>query len=139
MISTIHLSLTIIAMVAVQFLIGFFWYSKFLFGNLFMSLSNIDLKKIDSKAVKKSFITSALSSLIKAIVIYSISYDLFILQSFYLFKFIVLIPILVIMEMLNNVIWGGESFKLYAIKATQSFIAIIASFFVAFVSYSVFF
>lgn len=140
MISITHITITIIAMVAIQFLIGFLWYSKFLFGKLFMSLStNIDFEKIEPKAIRNSFISTGISSLIKAIIIYSISYDLFILQSFYLFKFIVLIPILIVIEMLNDVIWGGKSFKLYLLNATQSFTSIIASFFVAFASYSIFF
>jgi hypothetical protein len=137
--SITHIIITIIAIVLIQFLIGLLWYSKFLFGKLFVSFSNIDFENVDPKSVKNSFILNGISSLIKAIIIYYISYDLFILQSFYLFKFIVLIPVLLIMEMLNDVIWGEKSFKLYLLNATQSFIAIISSFIVAFVSYSLFF
>ncbi len=133
-----HTLTTLSAIIIVQFFIEYIWYSKFLFGNLFVKLSKFNLEKTDTKSIKKSFVMTIISHFIKAVLIYSLSYDLFILQSFYLFKFILLISFLILIEMFNDVIWNGKSFTLYILNATQTFTVIIASFFVAFVSYSIF-
>jgi hypothetical protein len=127
-------------MVILQFLIGFLWYSKFLFGKLFISLSpNIDFESIDSKKMNITYAKAFIAALLKAIIIYSLAGGLLILQNVPSFIFILLIAFLVIIESFNDHIWSGKSFKLYILNAFQSFVVILACFLVAFFSYSTFF
>jgi hypothetical protein len=128
--------ITIVLMVAIQFIIGFLWYSKFLFGKLFMELTNLDFTKIDKKSINASYMKATITAILKAIIIYYLASGLFILQNVSSFIFILLIAILVIVEAFNEHIWSGKSFKLYLLNAAQSFVVIIACFLVAYISYN---
>ncbi|MCL2567103.1 MAG: DUF1761 domain-containing protein [Alphaproteobacteria bacterium] len=137
--SMLYMIITIAVMVCIQFIIGFLWYSKFLFGKLFMSLSNIDFTKIDNKSLNASYAKALISAILKAVIIYTMAGGMLILQNMPSFIFVLLIAFLVIFESFDDHIWSGKSFKLYLLNACQTFITIIACFLIAFLSYSMFF
>ncbi len=127
---------TIFLMTLTQIVVGNLWYSKILFGNQFIELSKIDLSKLSKHSIRFSYIKAIISALLKSVVIYMISYDMYLLQAVYVFKIVTLMPLLTAIVMLDDIIWGNKSIKLYIIQASQVFVSLLAAFLVAFITYS---
>ena len=114
----------------ISMIIGWLWYSPFIFGNLWMKLSGItekshDKMKKDGKIGKLflwSFIFTLISMYVLAYFVKYVSAVSFVdgMQLGFLAWLGFMVPLV-----LNDSLWGGKSLKLFLINAGHHLIAII--------------
>ncbi len=122
-----YISVLIAAIISM--IVGFFWYSPMLFGNLWMKLSGKtkkDINKVKKKGMGKIFVAEFISQLVMAYILAviigatgasTISQALFV--SFFIWLgFIATIT-------LGTVLWEGKSIKLYILNAAHTLISIL--------------
>ena len=118
----------VIVIFLAQFIIGWVWYSKYMFGGLYMSLNQ---SKVDATNVKTAFIKQAITMLVRAILIYFIVSEVFFLLPSSFFSIVIAILILVVLVNYESTIWSSESIKGFLLHAGQDVLSMATSFLIA--------
>ena len=121
----------IILIAFAQMLIGSLWYSKFLFGNIFMKYAKLDAKTFAPEKVKKSFMLAIGLAIIKSIIIYIITYNIFYMLPQYFFTITIAIVVLTMLLGLDEFIWGNKHIKLVLLNITETGVSMLVSFLIA--------
>lgn len=121
----------IILITFAQMLIGSLWYSKFLFGNIFMKYSKLDSSAFTPEKVKKSFMLAIGLAIVKSIVIYIITYNVFYMLPQYFFTITIAIVVLTMLLGFDEFIWGNKHIKLVLLNITETGVSILVSFLIA--------
>lgn len=126
-----YIFLTIILLTLAQMLIGSLWYSKFLFGNIFMKYSKLDASAFMPAKVKQSFMLAIGLAIIKSIMIYIITYNVFYMLPQYFFTITIAIVVLAMLLGLDEFIWGNKHIKLVLLNITETGVSILVSLLIA--------
>lgn len=107
----IVLLLTIIYMA-----IGTLWYSRWLFGNIWVKLSNFDSTQVTNSNMKLAFGLGILQKFLKSLLIFYFVINVsFLLPGTYFLLCIILIG-MICLESINDYIWGSKSWILALIN-----------------------
>ncbi len=121
--------LLIIIAAIVSMLIGSFWYSPLMFGNLWMKLSGLsskDLDKVKKRGMGKIYLTSFISTLVLAYVLnYIISYFGEIEFITLIFNVFLIWLGFIATTMLSSVLWEGKKVSLYLLNITYQLFSIV--------------
>ena len=123
--------LTSILLTLIQMGIGWLWYSKFLFGNLFIQYSNTDTTKITPAHMKKSLMMEAILTFVKSLLIYIITANIVLILPQYFFIITISIIILMMLTNFNDVIWGNKTIELVILNMSHQGTAMLVAFVIA--------
>ena len=124
--------LTVLVAAVTSIIISGLWYSPLLFGNLWVHLSGIDMKKVNAmkkeSKVGRSYFWAFVMTLITCYVLaHFVAYvDATTFGGGAVLAFWVWLGFMVPLS-LNDVLWGGKSFKLFLLNAAHHLIALIVA------------
>lgn len=128
--------LSIVIAAVAAFIVGWIWYSPFLFGPIYakeMGWKEGDMKDGPKHGMVKSFGTVLLGEFIMAIVAASLIHSLFITSFSQVFIVALSLWIgFILFSKMNDVLFGGKSWKLFAITVSQDLLTILIIFAIIF-------
>jgi len=121
--------LAVFVAAVVVFIIGYLWYSPFLFGNLWMKLSNISIKDVN-KSKKKGMGKYLVSAFIALLVMAGVMELLLELTGYTDFFSGIVLGFLLWLGfqatvMLNSVLWEGKRVSLYLLNILHQLAALV--------------